>query len=157
MGYQNNQSNKAMLKVVHEDEAGSTGEQPIAYLSKGGPGVSSLMSIVSTNSGGQQNKMSSRERGAKILSQNSQKLQNVYSSNKRSLGGISRQHPQLMNRKASEDKFSNGDSRANMMGIGMAQGGAYSGGRGGRIIEQRYKSHLRGQDVPHHQVGLIRN
>lgn len=92
--------------------------------------------------------MSSRERGAKIINQNSQKFQNVYSSNKRQLGGLSRQHPNLMNRKASEEKFSNGGDR-NVMGIGMARGGR-------NAIEQRYKSHLRGQDVPH-QVGLIRN
>lgn len=50
----NNQGSKAMLKVVHEDEQDNQGEQQIGYLNKGGNGLSSLMSIVSTNSGGGQ-------------------------------------------------------------------------------------------------------
>lgn len=46
---------KAMLKVVHENEGDSSGDAHVGYLNKGGNGLSSLMSIVSTNSGGQQN------------------------------------------------------------------------------------------------------
>mmetsp|Transcript_17865 Transcript_17865/g.30338 ORF Transcript_17865/g.30338 Transcript_17865/m.30338 type:complete len:198 (+) Transcript_17865:1865-2458(+) len=165
----NNQGSKQMLKVVHEDEHSSANEQHVGYL-KGGNNLSSLMSIVSNGSGVQSNqqygaKMSSRERNAKMIvqTQNNNKLQNVYSQNKRQIGGISaaRQHQQLMNRKASEEKFSNQDSRGNMIGgMGMAVGqvGQQYGGRR-QIIEQRYKSHLRGQEPQHamHPVGLIRN
>lgn len=55
LGVAGNQGSKAMLKVVHEDEPGPSSDNHIGYLNKGGNGLSSLMSIVSTNSGGQQN------------------------------------------------------------------------------------------------------
>lgn len=51
-----------------------------------------------------------------------------------------------MNRKASEERLQN-NSGGNMLPIQ---------GYNGRNNKPAYKSHLRGQDVPH-QVGLIRN
>ena len=95
-----------MLKVVHEDEHSSANEGMMPYLNKGNNNLGSLMSIVSSNSGGQNQhqiykmqqrgvKMSSQERNQKVIkisNQNNNKLANVYNSNlsaKRSIGGIS--------------------------------------------------------------------
>lgn len=57
-----------------------------------------------------------------------------------------------LNRNGSEEKLKNSGQ------IGLAgQGGMMYQGNRKPSIEQRYKSHLRGQDAPGGQVGLVRN
>lgn len=65
-----------MLKVVHEDEHSSANENVMPYLNKGNNNLGSLMSIVSSNSLGQNQiyqmqqrgvKLASRERNSKVL------------------------------------------------------------------------------------------
>jgi hypothetical protein len=56
-----------MLKVVHEDEHSSANEAMMPYLNKGN-NLGSLMSIVSSNSGYQNQMYQMQQRGVKMSS-----------------------------------------------------------------------------------------
>lgn len=74
------------------------------------------------------------------------------SGKRASMPGVRHNQYQMLNRKGSEEKMQSLGQGLQMAGN---QGLMYSGSRKASI-EQRYKSHLRGQEA-HNQVGLIRN
>lgn len=102
-------------------------------------------------------KMSSRERQKMLALQNQNKLSaygsGVGMSGKRaSMPGVRHNQYQILNRKGSEEKLAGLGPGLQMAGN---QGLMYSGSRKASI-EQRYKSHLRGQEAVG-MSGLVRN
>ena len=139
----NNAGGKQMLKVVKEDDNTSGGSGSHAYLPK-----SNFMSIVTSPQYQQiqhphQQKILSRERNGKIILNNQAasrnygighgqkeplKLVNVYSNVQQKRQAAR----QVLNKKSSEEKLHSNSILYNNR----------------KPIEQRYKSHLRGQDAP---------